>query len=272
MIMKLIIRIAAALMIAAAALMTAGCTGPAPGADGNGVSQTELTRSGSDIEEPPEGACSGSDTGREEPQTAQEENGIMTYMIKRVSGDIDWGSVPALSLDNILWEPDCGICAGAQLCHDGERLYVHLRAVEKDIRAEYTAPLSPTYEDSCLEFFFMPESEDRYFNFEINPNGCLYIGFGHDRYDSTALYREDMREYFDIRSARTDDGWEVYFSIPLEFLNVFYNGYSYSGTLMANVYKCGDKTEHRHYLSWNPVRSEKPDFHRPQDFGRMVFE
>ena len=37
------------------------------------------------------------------------------------------------------------------------------------------------------------------------------------------------------------------------------------------VHKCGDLTNHKHYLSWNMVQSEKPDFHRPEDFGRMMF-
>jgi len=28
----------------------------------------------------------------------------------------------------------------------------------------------------------------------------------------------------------------------------------------------------RHYLTWHPVQSEKPNFHRPEDFGRMTFD
>ena len=151
-------------------------------------------------------------------------------------------------------------------------LHVHLRATESDIRAEYTEPLSPVCQDSCLEFFFMPEGEDRYFNYEINPNGCLYIGFGHGRSDSTALYREDMQDLFAIEADRTEDGWEVYYQIPVTFLQLFYPEYSFSGILRANVYKCGDLTSHKHYLSWNAIESEKPDFHRPEDFGMMVFD
>jgi hypothetical protein len=81
-----------------------------------------------------------------------------------------------------------------------------------------------------------------------------------------------MQTLFDIRADRTEDGWEVYYQIPVAFLQVFYPDDSFSGSLRANVYKCGDKTDHKHYLSWNPVNSEKPDFHRPEDFGRMIFE
>ena len=194
-----------------------------------------------------------------------------TYTITRVKGNVDWNSVPSLSLDNILWEPDCGIRANAQICYDDAALYVHLSAVEKIIRAEYDAPLSPVYEDSCLEFFFMPEGQNRYFNYEINPNGCLCLEFGYDRYDRAALYKEDYKTYFNIRTDRTSDGWEVYYSIPVEFIQIYYPEYKFSGSLLANVYKCGNKTEHKHYLSWNPVISKKPDFHRVSDFGRMTF-
>lgn len=193
------------------------------------------------------------------------------YQISAVTGEPVWAEIPVLRIDHILWKPDCGITASAQICHDEQYLYVHLRATEAKIRAEYTAPLSPVHQDSCLEFFFMPEDEDRYFNFEINPNGCLHIGFGRGRRDRVVLFREDMREMFAIRTGRTPDGWEASYRIPLSFLRLFQPGFTFTGALRANVYKCGDLTEQEHYLSWHPVTSARPDFHRPEDFGRMVF-
>ena len=197
---------------------------------------------------------------------------IRSYLIRSVAGAPDWNAVPLLEVDQVLWKPDCGIRASGQFCHDSRNLYIRLRASEKHIRAEYSAPLSPVCQDSCLEFFFMPEGEDRYFNFEINPNACLYIGFGHGRGDSTALYRKDMQQLFEIRAERTADGWETFYRIPLPFLRLFWPDFTFTGILRANVYKCGDLTENEHYLSWNPVSSETPDFHRPQDFGIMRFE
>ena len=199
-------------------------------------------------------------------------NQSAVYMIHSVISEPIWSTIPQLELTHILWKPDCGIRAYAQFCHSAEALHVHLRAVEKNIRAEYTTPLSPVCCDSCLEFFFMPEKEDRYFNFEINPNGCLYIGFGHGRKDSTALCRENMKDLFDIRPQKTQDGWEVFYRIPLSFLRLFLPDFTFTGALRANVYKCGDLTAHKHYLSWNPVTSETPDFHRPEDFGVMLFQ
>ena len=115
----------------------------------------------------------------------------------------DTGTGRELYLDQILWEPDCGVRAGGSIRHDGDNLLVHLWAKEKDIRAEYTAPLSPVHEDSCLEFFFMPEGEERYLNFEINPNGCLHIGFGRDRNDRERIVPDNPEKLFSIRTSRT---------------------------------------------------------------------
>ena len=195
----------------------------------------------------------------------------MRYTIRPVIDTPDWLSAPSLSLSHILWEPDCGIRAGGQFCHDGNRLYVRLYAREKEIRAEYTKTPSPVWEDSCLEFFFIPDQGNRYFNFEINPNGCLWIGFGAGREGRSVLSPADPGA-FGIRTERTPEGWEAAYRIPLSFLRLFLPDFAFAGTLRANVYKCGDLTAQEHYLVWNPVTSGTPDFHRPRDFGVMVFE
>lgn len=194
-----------------------------------------------------------------------------TWKIPRAEETPDWDAVPELEVSEILWLPDCGIRAFGRFCYNAESLHIRLRAVEENIRAEYTAPLSRVCEDSCLEFFFMPEGEDRYFNFEINPNGCPYIGFGRSRQDRVVLYRQDAKQLFGIHTQKTPDGWEAAYRVPLSFLRLFWPDFSFTGSLRANVYKCGEQTAREHYLSWNPVSSETPDFHRPTDFGVMTF-
>lgn len=194
-----------------------------------------------------------------------------TWKIPRAEETPDWDAVPELEVSEILWLPDCGIRAFGRFCYNAESLHIRLRAVEENIRAEYAAPLSRVCEDSCLEFFFMPEGEDRYFNFEINPNGCPYIGFGRSRQDRVVLYRQDAKQLFGIHTQKTPDGWEAAYRVPLSFLRLFWPDFSFTGSLRANVYKCGEQTAREHYLSWNPVSSETPDFHRPADFGVMTF-
>ena len=177
------------------------------------------------------------------------------------------------ALEECAWSPNPAPAAFFSAAFDGENgLRFRLRSLAAPERTVNREPDSAVWEDSCLEFFFMPEKDDRYMNFESNPKGCLYIGLGHGRGDHVMLYKEDPEKYFDIRTFRTEEGWEVYYRIPLEFLRVFYRDVSFAGEWRANVYKCGDETRNRHYLSWNQVTSESPDFHRPQDFGCMVFE
>ena len=96
--------------------------------------------------------------------TIAENNGTYIYSVTKISGDIDWNTIPVIPIDKVLWTEDYGIRAQGQLCYDDNYLYVHQSAVEKDIRAVNTEPLSPVYEDSCLEFFFMLDGSFNYFN------------------------------------------------------------------------------------------------------------
>ena len=184
-----------------------------------------------------------------------------------------WEEIPALQVDNVLWLPDSGVRMTQQLCYDAKYLYVRQQAWEQRIRAQRTGYLQQVCEDSCMEFFFAPLGEDRYFNLEINPNGCVRLGFGTAEGPRTQLVPRDMEQYFAVCPQRTEDGWSLTYRIPLEFLQLFFPDCRFAPgrTLRANCYKCGDLTDHPHYLSWNPVQSETPSFHRPQDFGLFLF-
>ena len=49
-------------------------------------------------------------------------------------------------------------------------------------------------------------------------------------------------------------------------VNLFINNF-----IKGNFYKCGAKTAHPHYVSWNAIESTPPDFHRPDCFGKLWF-
>lgn len=197
------------------------------------------------------------------------------YTIKRITSDPEWENIPALQVDNHLWLPSEQIEMTAQICYDDENLYVRMVAVEPDIRAKYTAPLSKVCEDSCMEFFFCPHpDDDRYMNIEINPNCASHIGVGSCRADSVRIIPKDEDALLQKKTCRTDDGWELTYRIPVFFLRSLFPGYVLEpGTVIrANCYKCGDLTAKPHYLSWNPVVNPTPDFHRSCDFGTMILE
>lgn len=194
------------------------------------------------------------------------------YTILKTNGAPDWSAVPALFVDAVLWEPDCGVRMRQQLCYDETALYVRQQAWESAVRAEYTAPLSPVHEDSCMEFFFALGADERYFNFEINPNGCIELGFGPDRKNRVRLCHKAEQETFQPSCVRTADGWTAGYCLPLDFLRLFYPDFWFvpGVRFRGNCYKCGDRTEHPHFLAWNPVNTHSPDFHRPEFFGKLI--
>ncbi len=43
-------------------------------------------------------------------------------------------------------------------------------------------------------------------------------------------------------------------------------------TYRGNFYKCAELSGKPHFVTWNPIRLEEPDFHRPDFFGEIEFE
>lgn len=198
---------------------------------------------------------------------------MKTYTIVPVKSEWNWEQIPSLDVNEICWLPDVGIGMTQQICYDESAIYVHQAATESNIRAEHNDPLAQVCEDSCMEFFFSPTlGDDRYFNFEWNMNGCLYLGFRTGRSNSVRLQLTDAVKLFDFHANLTADGWELFYKIPLSFIQLFFPEFQLKpgAVIKANCYKCGDKTTHPHYLAWNPSTSPVPDFHRPQDFGQMI--
>lgn len=197
-----------------------------------------------------------------------------TYLIQNTCGRPDWATIKPLLIANHQWLPRTEISAQAKLAYDAERIYVRLEATEAHIRAELRGRTCQVADDSCLEFFFCPIwGDERYFNIEMNPNGAMFVGFGSGIHDLTRLLVADETAVFAPAPFRTTVGWGVEYSVPAEFVRCFMPDFELKSGLRirANCYKCGDQTVQPHYLSWNLIRQDTPLFHRPQDFGCMIF-
>ena len=198
----------------------------------------------------------------------------MSYTIKKITGIPDWSTVPALYLDVQLWSEPIDIKSQAQLCYDEENLYVRMKTKEKEIRAEHTGLLDSVCEDSCLEFFFRPTEDIRYFNIEINPNCAMYLGYGSGIDDLVRLIVQDPAATFGTKAERTTDGWQVTYKVPFAFIKQFFPDFQAKegNAMYANFYKCGDKTSHPHYFLWKFVTSKpRSSFHSPAEFGKLIF-
>lgn len=194
------------------------------------------------------------------------------YQIKKTVGAPDWRGIERAPIDQRLWLPCAHISAYAQLAYDDSRLYVRLHAEEPQIRAENTGLLDQPCQDSCLEFFLSAAEQDpRYFNIELNPNLCLYFGFGTGRDDLMRILLPDGAKALNAACERTQAGWTVTYELPFRLLRLFFPDFTPAGTIRGNFYKCGDLTAQEHYLAWNHVDASHPDFHLPAYFGALHF-
>ncbi|HCE42098.1 MAG TPA: hypothetical protein DET40_00945, partial [Lentisphaeria bacterium] len=138
--------------------------------------------------------------------------------------------------------------------------------------------------DSCVEFFTSPAIDGRYFNFEFNCIGTLLLGYGEGRVGRIEVPWKSAGKIQISTSlpkgkailnpaACPVDGYVVECSIPFKLFNAHApSGRPKAGDIwMANFYKCGDELPEPHWGSWSPVKTQKPDFHRPEHFGKIVF-
>lgn len=196
---------------------------------------------------------------------------MRSYTVKKIQGTPDWSAIDIMPIDNLLWTDSTDVSAQAQVCYDEDYLYVRLEAVEPNIRMEEKDVLAEVCLDSCLEFFLRPTERMDYFNIEFNPNCVVWLGFGSGVQDLIRLLPE-TKKLLAPQVEFTDGGWVLTYRVPFAFIRQFFPELVVKpgAKMYANAYKCGEKTVKNHYLSWNPVLSDTPAFHRPQDFGTLI--
>lgn len=158
--------------------------------------------------------------------------------------------------------------SGFRLIHSPEGVTVRLESNEWPLRAVRTVCNEQICEDSCMEFFFTPNEEEKsYINIEVNPLGVTHIGFGEGRHGRRLL--DITGEGLAIETAiRFGEGWCACLFIPYTFIEKQFA--SHTAAWRMNSYKCGDLTPIEHYAVWNPIEVPKPDYHRPEFFGSLI--
>ena len=153
--------------------------------------------------------------------------------------------------------------------------HVHFDAYEKNPKRVINEHFGPVHLDSCLEWFinFDPENTHKYINFEVNSAGFINFSLRVDRNNDEKFTLKDA-ECLGIKTEILDDMWTLDYTVPFEFIKKYYphDEFKTGAVLPSNVYKCGDETEFEHYGCWKMVDREKPDFHKPEYFGRMIIE
>ena len=200
---------------------------------------------------------------------------ITTLPVGTTADSVDWDAIPAAPVDNFFWLEGHTPATAAKLVYVTDYGFLlRMTCAEEAPKAIYTQYNEPVYTDSCLEFFCDWLGDGRYINMEMNANGTLLSCIGPDRHARTPIADLSGGEIFPVQGEVCDGYWTVTAAIPTallcKILGVetipFGKGYTFRG----NFYKCGDETPVPHYGMWNPVGTEKPDFHRPEYFGDFI--
>jgi len=196
-----------------------------------------------------------------------------------------WRRIAPLAVDKPIGDPPSHRPqAKAKVAHDAEALYVIFRVEDRYVRAVADGYQGRVWEDSCVEFFFTPGTDLRegYFNLEMNCGGTALFHHQIARGRDVVLVAEaDFRRVEVAHSLPSIidpelEGpltWTVEYRLPVDILPKYAPLVRPAPGVVwrANFYKCGDKTSRPHWLTWAPVNFPRPDFHRPEDFGKLVF-
>jgi hypothetical protein len=165
-----------------------------------------------------------------------------------------------------------------RIAHNGTRIFLNFQVEESDIQAVCADDNGKVWEDACVEFFIAFPHHDFYTNLECNCIGKIVATARTDKQNSlwTSFNLANCIERWSslgpLPVANLSGKWEVSLIIPIKvfLLNEIHvlDGIQAKG----NFYKCGDKLKVPHFLSWNPIESEQPDFHLPQFFGEIFFD
>lgn len=153
-------------------------------------------------------------------------------------------------------------------------------ALKYYVREPFSKPVyfntnDPVYKDSCVEFFIGFNKEAAYYNFEFNNAGTCLLGFGSGR-ERTYLPKPIIEQISYNRSFKSTGTealihWELTLVIPFPVF-CYHSINRFEGpSCRGNFFKCGDDLPAPHYLAWNNIVADRPNFHLPEFFGSIDF-
>ena len=169
--------------------------------------------------------------------------------------------------------------AALSIAYSDHEIFLKYYVTENYFKAEKTESNQMVCEDSCVEFFVSPEDDGIYYNLEFNGIGTCLLGTGTERANSTRanpeiiskIRRQGSEGDKPVREKEGTYSWTITIAIPFEVFFQHKVKELKGKTFRANFYKCGDNLKIPHYVTWNPVGTEKPDYHQPAYFGLLKF-
>lgn len=164
------------------------------------------------------------------------------------------------------------------IAHNDQQLFLQFEVREEYTMARVATDNGQSWTDSCVELFIALDDRG-YYNFEFTCIGKLHLGFRKERpypVFSTPEILDSVRHFSTLGDANFDERtgsnhWTLTVAIPVTAF-FCHRIKTLSGIKASmNLYKCGDNLSRRHYLTWQPVGTSKPDFHTPAFFTPAEF-
>jgi hypothetical protein len=186
----------------------------------------------------------------------------------------DFGELDTIEILNWVKEFPYRPITQFNIARSKDSLFIKFSVRGSMLRAIYSNDQDPVHEDSCVEFFCMPVGAEKYTNFEFNCIGTCSASKRKSRDEEVVPLTIDelksIKRFPSIgrRAFNEMEGmfeWELTVKIPFILLGI--DPSNLPDKIIGNFYKCADGTDSPHFVTWNPVKTDKPDFHRPEFFG-----
>lgn len=180
------------------------------------------------------------------------------------------------------WKKDfppgpCSRSVAFSMAFSHRYLYVVWHMASDGLLALNSSDLAPVARDHCVEVFLQVPGQDEYWNFEVNALGALNASHRVSRPHPVRLTAGELaavkrmgtyvgREPFEVPSTERCVWW-VSLAIPWALLGL--GGGSLPSYLLGNLYACAGAVENPYYISCFPIDTPRPDFHRPECFGKI---
>ena len=168
-----------------------------------------------------------------------------------------------------------------RMAYNKQEIYLQFNVTESAILAQEVDEEKgmPCF-DSCVEFFVKIPGDSTYYNLEFNCIGTCLVENGIRSNNRIRLSKEltsKIRRKSSLGSTsfaekKGNFNWTLTLAIPLEVFGTSNITTLKKQTLQANFYKCGEKLSTKHYVSWSPILTKWPNFHKPEFFGVLYFK
>ncbi|SHG20649.1 Carbohydrate family 9 binding domain-like [Fodinibius roseus] len=170
----------------------------------------------------------------------------------------------------------------AKLLWDDTYLYVAFICEDEYIWAEHTQRDSAVYSDDAVEVFTAPNPDraQAYFNIEMNVLGIFLDNFqsgqpaanGRANWDGQGIRIKTTIKGTLNNDSDRDEYWILEAAIPFKnFAQVArHTPPEKEDVWHLNLNRLGGNSNQQ-FSQWSPSQTNKPDFHVPEDFGRVIF-